>query len=199
VRTFIAIPVPEGVITGLVALQAELRRVVRAAELRWLKPEQMHLTLKFLGEVDPARKEELLAATGRACQGFAPFTLDAAQAGCFPHEQRPRVLWVGLGADLGMLQRLQESVEAATALFAEKQETRAFSPHLTLARIKSISPAEARALAARLRELESRRLGCWRVDCVRVMRSELESTGSRHSCLAEIALQASAEGQRAAG
>ncbi len=187
-RLFIAMPIPETVKQEALRWQEELRKVAPGPGIRWATPEQFHLTLKFLGEVDSARLETLVAATREACHGCVPFDLQAGQAGFFPNERNPRVLWAGLHCATGALQSLQERVETGLAEFAEKQEDRRFSPHLTLARIKQIAPAEARALAAKVRTLGEHALGQWKAECVRVMRSELHPSGSRHTCLAEIGL-----------
>ena len=187
-RLFVAIPIPETVKREALRWQEELRAIAPGDGIRWAGSEQFHLTLKFLGEVQPARLEALVAATRAACAGFGPFPLRAAQAGFFPNERNPRVLWAGLHCASAALQTLQESVEAHLAEFAEKQEDRRFSPHLTLARIKQIPLAAAHRLAVRVRGMAERTLGEWQADCVRVMRSELHPSGSRHTCAAEIRL-----------
>jgi len=187
-RVFIAMPVPEPVKAALLELQSELSALVSGPGLRWVKPEQFHLTLSFLGEVDPSRCEDLLAAARAGCRGYAPFKVKAAQAGFFPNEHRPRVLWAGLHTPGQELAALQRSVASATGLFAERPEEHPFSPHLTLARIKSIRPSEARALAESLHGMSNRLLGEWTADAVEVMRSELHPSGSRYTCLARLLL-----------
>jgi RNA 2',3'-cyclic 3'-phosphodiesterase len=187
-RLFIAIPIPEEVKREARRWQEELRLVAPDKGIRWATPEQFHLTLKFLGEVDPARVEALTAATRAACQGVGPFNLRAGGAGFFPNERNPRVLWAGLQCESGALQSLQTAMEAGVGEFAEKPEDRRFSPHLTLARIKQIPAPQTRALAAKVSGLSSRPLGEWRADCVRLMQSELHPTGSRHACVAEFVL-----------
>jgi RNA 2',3'-cyclic 3'-phosphodiesterase len=187
-RAFVAMPVPDSVKREVVRAQNGFCSLLPRAEIRWVRPDQMHLTLRFLGEVDPARLDPLVAVTRTSCRNFSPFSLEVAQAGLFPHERRPRVLWVGLRGQTGPLQQLQAALEAALADFAEKQEDRSFSPHLTLARIKSLRPNEVRALAARVQELQSLCLGGWQADRVEVMGSELRPEGSRYTCLASIQL-----------
>jgi RNA 2',3'-cyclic 3'-phosphodiesterase len=187
-RLFIAMPIPEPVKAELLKLQGELRAAGPREGVRWAKAEQFHLTLKFLGEVEAGRLEALLAATRLACEGRAAVVLRAAQAGFFPNERRPRVLWTGLHCPTDGLQVLQRAVEAATSEFAEKQENRPFSAHLTLARFKDLSPAETRPLAARVAGMSGRVLGEWTADKVEVMRSELHPEGSQHTCLEAISL-----------
>ncbi len=187
-RLFVALPIPDPVKQQALRWQEELRDATADASIRWATADQFHLTLKFLGEVVPARLEALLAAARAACQGVKPFDLHAGRAGFFPNDRNPRVLWAGLHCESGALQGLQAALESRLAEFAEKQENRPFSPHLTLARLKQVPPAQARLLAARVKALSDRRLGEWRADCVRVMQSELHPAGSRHTCLEEIGL-----------
>ncbi len=187
-RLFVALPIPEPVKQAALRWQEELRQIAPGTGIRWATADQLHLTLKFLGEVEAVRVEPLLAATRAACQGHGPFNLEAGRAGFFPNERNPRVLWAGLRCESGALQSLQGSVEARLAEFAEKQEDRPFSPHLTLARIKRVSPTETRALTGKVGSLRDRSLGEWRANYVRVMQSELHPAGSRHTCLAEVEL-----------
>ncbi len=187
-RTFIALPVPEAVKIRLVGLQQEWRPVAPGGGIRWVRPEQMHLTLSFLGEVDAGRQGDLIQAVRSACQGFCSFPLEAYGTGFFPDSRRPRVLWVGLRGETDQLGRLEQSVAKTVASFAEKEENRAFSPHLTLARIKSLSAAETRRLAAEVADRSACGLGGWRADRVEIICSELRPEGSRYTCLGSIGL-----------
>jgi RNA 2',3'-cyclic 3'-phosphodiesterase len=164
-------------------------RAETGGEIRWVKPAQMHLTLAFLGEVDPARQSDLSQALQRASQGITPFPLEAASLGFFPEPLRPRVLWAGLRGDCETLVRLQTHVATATAPFAEHQEDRPFSPHLTLARIKRLSPSATRRLAARVAELADCNLGSWTANHLELIHSELHREGSRYTCLAQVTLR----------
>jgi RNA 2',3'-cyclic 3'-phosphodiesterase len=188
-RLFIAMPIPELVKAAAGKLQNELRAAVSDENIRWVNTEQLHLTLQFLGEVEPSRLSTLIAAAHQACQGFPPLQLRASQAGVFPHEKKPRVLWVGLHCASDALNRLQEAVENATREFTEKPEDRPFHAHLTLARIKFLRPDAARALIERIHGMSTRVLGSWTADEVEVMQSELHPEGSRHACLEAIELK----------
>jgi RNA 2',3'-cyclic 3'-phosphodiesterase len=187
-RLFIALPIPEPVQAELRRFQCDLKRAVTGEGVKWVKPEQMHLTLKFLGKVESGRVEALIAATREACAGAVAFPLRADGADFFPDERRPRVLWAGLEDETGTLPSLQRAVEGALVTFAEKAEDRPFSPHLTLARIKSLRPDESRLLAEQVRRGGHRSFGEWTAAKVEVMQSELHPEGSRHTCLAEIVL-----------
>lgn len=188
VRLFIALPVPAVVKQALRELQQQLRRIAPGDGVRWLGAEQFHLTLKFLGSVTGNHLETVIAATREAAGGGGSILLRAEGLGFFPHARSPRVIWVGFGGDTLELRKLQSRIESRVGEFAERKEDREFSAHLTLARVKCISPAESRALAEFARGMTGRVLGEWRSNVVQVMQSELQPQGSRYSCLAEIPL-----------
>jgi 2'-5' RNA ligase len=134
VRTFIAIELPEEVRDYLDRCQERLKAA--GANVKWTRPEQIHLTLAFLGNV-PADELDLLAeAVREAVAGFGPLALRAGGTGQFPPGGRPRVVWVGVRTEAGDLAGLQQAVARAAAPFAEKQEHRAYHPHLTLGRVR---------------------------------------------------------------
>ncbi len=107
--------------------------------------------------------------------------------GVFPTEARPRVLWVGLRGELDALRRLHAQIARETAAWGEREE-REFHPHLTLGRVKSVRPAEVRAIAPALERVNAGDLGSWRVERVDLMRSQLSQTGATHTCLAGVPL-----------
>jgi RNA 2',3'-cyclic 3'-phosphodiesterase len=187
-RLFIAMAVPEPIRAGVREWQQRLRRLVSGPALRWANPDQMHLTLAFLGEVDEPRLPHLNATVEAACSSSAPFLISVRGAGFFPNEHRPRVVWVGVCSPHGELERLQRSVRGAMKDYAEKREGRAFRPHLTLARASCLSSAEAGVIGGAVRAAQSACWGEWTADAVLVMRSELLPQGSRHTCLARIPL-----------
>jgi RNA 2',3'-cyclic 3'-phosphodiesterase len=187
-RLFIAIPIPEPVRAEMIKLQDELRAAAPGPGIRWVKAGQFHLTLKFLGEVEAGRAEALEAAIRAACAGCSAFKMWAGQAGYFPNEHRPRVLWIGLHCENGQLDSLQRAIEAATLDFAEEREKGRFAAHLTLARIKFLRPTEARALAEKVQLASSRRLGEWTAHAVELIQSELHPEGSRYTSLARVPL-----------
>jgi len=132
-RTFIAIPLPAESRVVLEKAQSGLRAI--GAAVRWGAVSSIHLTLKFLGEIDPALvtglNERLAGATG-----CPPFDLEFEGLGGFPDLRNPRVIWCGLGGDTEALCRLQASVEEACAAMGFEAEARRFHPHLTLGRVQ---------------------------------------------------------------
>lgn len=139
-RAFIAIPLPEFVREQLDEEQRVLRRAAcdESQGVTWARPEGIHLTLKFLGEIAPAQVGQIRGALG-PLSAFAPFSLEIKGLGCFPTCARPRVLWAGVAAPPG-LYGLAAGVESALAPLGFSPEDRRFSPHLTLARLKINSP-----------------------------------------------------------
>ena len=149
VRTFVAVDLPEDVGRALGEAARSLREA-RIEGLRPVRPEGVHLTLKFLGDVPGSRLAEVAAAVSAAVAGHRPFDVSTGGFGAFPDRRRPVVLWVGIGGDVGPLLRLQEDVDAALGALGFPADTRPYHPHLTLARLgrDMSSPARRAALDA---------------------------------------------------
>ena len=187
IRTFIAVNLPADVLARIGQVQAELKLAARSGAVRWAAPGQIHLTLKFLGDITSASLPELEAALHRACAGIGPFELRAEGLGGFPDLQRPRVLWAGIAGGLNSLHALQKNVLRETEAWGEPEE-RAFHAHLTLGRVKDYSPRGLRELIAKIGSMPVPQLGCWQVTELHLMRSELSPDGSHYTCLAAIPL-----------
>jgi 2'-5' RNA ligase len=134
-RLFVAVELPTSVRRALGELVRDLARC--GADVKWVEEENFHITLKFLGEVDPARLPEVQAALVRATRGAKPFSFEAAGTGAFPSPARPRVLWVGVGRGAEELGSLAARVDGELARVGFAPEARAFSPHLTIGRVRS--------------------------------------------------------------
>ena len=131
VRLFVAVAIPDAVKERLAAFQETLRAT--DAHVNWTRADGIHITLKFLGEVESDRVPEIgCVAIGHAVNGFSPFTLQAAGTGMFPNASKPRVAWVGLGGETKKLVHLQRRVEAEFEAIGFPHEKRAFTPHVTL-------------------------------------------------------------------
>jgi 2'-5' RNA ligase len=138
IRTFIALEPPPWVREALAQTIGQLRGAIPSG-VRWLDPTGIHLTLKFLGNVDPHRVDGLLKAMADSARGSPTFQLRLAGLGAFPNQRQPRVLWVGLAGDLQSLQGLHEKVEEEVQKLAPtspSRESRPFHPHLTLGRVR---------------------------------------------------------------
>jgi 2'-5' RNA ligase len=188
IRAFIALPIPEAVKDEIERVQVELRNVLPQKSVRWTKRDQLHLTLKFLGNVEPSRLRELTESLREACAGFPALKLRAERIGCFPSLRFPRVVWIWVHDDTEQLRGLQQRVESAIEKFAEGKEEKAFTGHVTIARINAIKRPKAEALAKTAHALTSRHFGDWTANEVRLMRSELAQSGAVHSALAAFPL-----------
>ncbi len=134
IRSFIAFELPAGVISLLDYVQQELKSLRLKA--RWVRPRNIHLTLKFLGNIKPADIEDIGVAMADAVRDCAPFTLTVGGIGFFPGIKRPRVIWVGLGGAKPTLLNLQRNLEDRLATVGFPKEKRSFKAHLTLGRIR---------------------------------------------------------------
>jgi 2'-5' RNA ligase len=139
VRTFIAIELPAEVREDLGALVERLR--ASGARLTWVRPEAMHLTLRFLGDVEPEPLERLREILAEAYAAQSRFELSVRGLGAFPNIRRPSVLWAGVASSDDALARVQQAAERAAQAIGLPPETKAFHPHLTLARVKVASEA----------------------------------------------------------
>ena len=147
-RTFVAIELPGDLTNALSELRSQMPPQ-EAGAVRWIRPEGIHLTLSFLGDVDadliPAISERLSDAAGKS----GPFTLDLAGVGAFPSLRRPRVFWVGLSGETDRLRSLHSRVQGALSHVGFAPERRRFDPHLTVGRIRRDSrPEDARPAGA---------------------------------------------------
>jgi 2'-5' RNA ligase len=179
-RLFFAVQVPEAVKDELQQIQARLQRAALPGA-RWTPREQLHLTLRFLGNVEARRLDDLLVASRAVCRGFLPLELRATQIGFFPPERPPRVVWAGVKGDDAQLGALQHQLQHATLSFTSEAPEPRFVAHITLARLKTVSPGASRELHASARRLSIRQFGAWTATGVALMRSELEAQGAHHS------------------
>ena len=181
VRVFVALAIPAEVRAALGDAQARLKPA--GADVKWVRPEAIHATLRFIGDTNEERVPVLGEAIAAAAAGVAPFALEARGAGFFPEESRPRVVWIGLGGDLPALLRLQARVEAEVVRVGYPAEGRPFSAHLTLGRVRSGKRVKELVLAAQ--EFSGWVLGAFPVDRVILYRSELRPQGAIYTRLIE--------------
>lgn len=188
-RLFIAITVPDPVKDEIEKAQAELRRALPDAAVRWSKRAQFHLTLRFLGDVEAQRVAALTESLRRACRGFPALRLRAEGVDFFPDQRRPRVVWAGVQDAEGILPKLQGAIESAIADFTLQKAEGKFTGHLTLGRCAGIRPAQAESLSRLALEMGQRRFGEWTADKVELIRSESLPGGARHTTLATAPLE----------
>lgn len=179
-RTFCAVELPDGLRSRVAERARRLRAEFSEARASWERPEKLHITLKFLGDIEPARVEDLSLAAARAVASVEPFDLTIEEPGAFPPHGQPRVLWLGIVDASGRLAFMHNALEAECAALNFPRESRPFKPHLTLARIRSPQGARELATAHRAIPFEPQR---FKVSELIVMRSELSPGGSRYTPL----------------
>jgi len=185
-RLFVAIPMPETVRDEIARVQQGLQQRAPPNAVRWTKPEQFHLTLRFLGDVPVERVAALREAVNAACSGSQPLRLCAQGVGFFPNARSPRVLWVGVNDGEGRLANLQKGIEAAVRLFAEGPGAENFAGHVTIGRVKFLKRQELKALAAHAWAVKDRLFGEWTANEVELIRSDLSPAGACHTLLATV-------------
>lgn len=185
-RTFIALELGDDLRTALADLQAQLKRRVAPQAVRWVRPDGIHLTLKFLGDTPPDDVPLIQAALADAASQAAPFVVRAEGLGCFPNPRRPRVVWVGVSEPTGALQALRDGVEAHVAPLGYPTERRRFSPHLTLGRVhRRASTSEAAEVGQVVRTASVGLVGQLQATHVRFIKSDLRPTGAVYTTLFE--------------
>jgi 2'-5' RNA ligase len=187
-RLFIALPLPAHVKDAIGRAQEELRAALPLPGVRWTTRDHLHVTLRFLGNVDLQLVGELTGTVERSCARFGALQLSARGLGMFPNPRRPRVLWAGVADRHERLAALQRAVEAASAAFTSEKPEPVFTGHATLGRCKPLGRKETAALVTLAAEMAHRRFGEWQADAVQIVRSELGPDGSRHTVLAAVSL-----------
>jgi len=182
IRSFIAIEVPQEVKSRMEEVQRELRQT--EADIKWVRPDAIHLTLKFLGSIRREDVERISQAVGPVIGHWKPFEVCILGMGCFPNLRNPRVVWVGVDRGKQSLTSLQHEVEKRMAELSFPPEDRPFSPHLTLGRVRSL-----RGKANLSQAVESRKgveVGIFQAREVILFRSELKPSGAVYTKLKEF-------------
>ena len=183
-RAFIALNISEEARDALARVTERLQQR-EVSGVRWARPESIHLTLKFLGDVDTSKVDQLLGAMERAARGTAPFTLGLSGLGAFPSQSSPRVIWIGLKGEIDVLRRLQLAVDEE--MFSSEgfpKEDRRFSPHLTLGRIREkVSPEDRRRTRVAMAGICQDTEVWWEAKEVHLVRSTLTPSGAMYDVL----------------
>ena len=200
IRAFLAVELSQELRAGLTTVQQELKRKIetrmtRNTRISWVQPTSIHLTIKFLGDLDEQALDALLVAVEHAIGNQPAVNVPLDRLGAFPRPQSPRVLWVGppenweQGRDAKGIGEIHGAIEAACEGLGFLRETRPFSLHLTLARIRM--GERHVGLALKQSGVLGRPIsaGSLAVESVALMRSELKPTGSVHTKLWEVRLQ----------
>lgn len=180
IRAFIALDIPVGIQQRIAQETAPLARAAEGT-VRWVAPENIHLTIKFLGDVSPNQLELLTHTLSTEAAALPAFNMEIGGLGCFPNPRRPRVIWVGIQAPAS-LQHLVHSVEHATGKIGYPPEEKTFSPHLTIGRVKPHAE-NIPALRTLLEKMNVPSLGTASVSALHLFRSELKPGGAVYSLL----------------
>jgi 2''-5'' RNA ligase len=189
-RAFIAVELPLEIRQTVCAATSTLRNEIGAL-VRWVPIENMHLTLKFLGDVSPSNVELLSQMLRAEMELFNCFDLRLNGLGSFPNLKRPRVLYIGIQAPAA-LEALQRGIESASSRLGYGSEERGFSPHLTIGRVKqNVTATEQQAIRHALENTKIDSLGTARVNSVELFKSDLKPTGSVYTRLYSASLRKS--------
>ncbi|MGH8059901.1 MAG: RNA 2',3'-cyclic phosphodiesterase, partial [Candidatus Entotheonellia bacterium] len=168
----------------LSAVQQEFRQL--SVQASWVRESGFHLTLKFLGEVEPPRIERIVSCMVETSRMWAPFSVTVAGVGLFPQNPQPRILWAGIQDVSQHLGQLQQTMDFQLACIGFPRENRLFRPHLTLARLKRIDRwEEFKACVARHADDTLGRMDVGRLE---LLESQLHSTGAHYSTLSAVPL-----------
>ena len=184
-RLFVAVTPDEAVRAAAAAIQGELRSRT-SLDARWVASERLHLTLAFLGSVDPSVLPDLRHALADALASVDGFTMRLGAPGAFPSARRPRILWLGVGQGAERLSALADVIRGALRPFSVAADDRPFRPHLTLARIRT--PRTDRSLAASLASRFEGADASWEVRSVTLFESVLGPDAAHHRPEAVLAL-----------
>ena len=184
IRTFIAINIPDHVREAIREFQKKLKE--HRADVKWVRPESIHITLKFLGDVEIGRIDKIAHAVQDAVKDTEPFAVSVSGVGMFPNERRPRVLWVGVKEGAEILSDLAGKIDHALSTMGFEKEKRKYSAHLTLGRVRSPGYIEKTVKDMRSMGFESEP---FTVGSIEVMKSQLLKTGALYTALHHIKLK----------
>lgn len=188
IRVFIAVDLPPAIQESVEKQTALLRRTLGDDLIRWVPAQNMHLTLKFIGNIAASHLDFLKQMLTQSVNSQRQFDLQVGGIGSFPNLKRPRVLWVGIHAPAD-LTSLQKNVEAGAVRLGYEKEERAFSPHLTLGRVRqNVSAADLQRIRSALENTQIGRIGTATIEAVHLYKSDLHADGSIYTKLLSVPL-----------
>jgi 2'-5' RNA ligase len=191
IRSFVALPLSEEMHDHLWRVEQKLKREISGRAVRWVSPSKIHLTLFFLGDILPEQLPEIKEALAVVAHNVPPFTATVKGLGVFPHPGRPRVLWVGMEDPKDQLTLLHSAVNEALASVGFTPETRPFTPHLTVGRVRRrVSRADSRRIGEVMTSAQIGTLGKQPVEKLILFRSDLKPSGAEYTALAAFPLVA---------
>jgi len=183
-RTFVAIEIPEPLKLNLDRSVEEIRSGLKDGLIRWVRLESIHLTLKFLGEIEQEQARAIHEILDQVAGRFSRFSLEIAGLGCFPNWTRPRIVWVGFKPAGGELLRLQSELEGRFEKIGFERDQRGYHPHLTLGRVhKGLSGSDVKQISRWAQEAQIGTVGRFEADAISLIRSVLHPDGATYSNL----------------
>jgi 2'-5' RNA ligase len=188
-RSFIAIETPVEIQNAIAQTAAPLKNLLPKSLVRWVPPQNAHLTLKFLGDISPANLERLAEVLKAEAASHDVFSISIGGLGAFPNQRRARVIWMGLEAPPA-LAALQHGVEAAAAKLGYPLEERPFSPHLTIGRVaQTASVSDLQLIRSALESTKVGILGTIRVQAIHIFKSLLQPGGPVYTVLYTLSMK----------
>ena len=184
IRSFLAIELSETIRRKIEEVQKELK--LFHADVRWVNPQNIHLTLKFFGNIDESRIDPIIESLEGLLRATFPFPLSIYGMGAFPHFKNPRVIWMGLKEGREILEGLQKGVDGELKKIGFEQEEREFHPHLTIGRARSSRGRDE--LVERMEKYREEEFGHLRVERVVLFQSDLKPSGPVYTSLRELEL-----------
>jgi len=189
IRSFIAIELPQELKLALARLRDKLKSGSRAP-VKWVDPDSIHLTLKFLGNIDSDITGKITSALEEAVRGTSPFSVELSGLGVFPNIRRVQVVWVGLAGEVAKLGQLQQRIETGLIPLGFAAESRSFTPHLTLGRVRDYAAPDERQDLGQLVTGTGFEAKCKvNVDAVHLIKSQLTREGPIYSKISTVALK----------
>jgi 2'-5' RNA ligase len=193
IRCFLAFELPPGIQTIVAGVLEQARKAL--PDLRWVRLQNMHLTVVFLGNIQEEDLEPLGQLVEGVCQGYGPFDVCLSGMGVFPNQRNPRVFWLGLEGDIERMALFRNALQKTVKAFGVKQEKRPYKPHLTLARFGKVGKGNSRVAEciSKYRDLGS---PTYPLGELILFRSELKPTGAVYTALKSWPLRTGQSGGR---
>lgn len=184
VRAFIAIALPPEICLALSDCISHFKQ--QHGDIKWVRTEGLHITLKFLGDIQPDQVEEIASVLSRISSAFSAFELSIEGAGAFPNLQRPRIVWAGIREGSNELVRLAEEIDRGMHDLGFQCEERPFKPHITLGRVRS--PQRLRETMEAVKN-QTGVFGTFRAESIILMQSDLKPTGAEYTPLHQFQIR----------
>ena len=184
IRAFLAIELPASIKQEIQSFQNVLRENTHG--ISWVKSSNLHITLKFLGDIDSGQQQAISAILPDICLKSAPFSIRIEKTGFFPNANRPRILWVGCSDSEHQLEHIFTSIDRALTDIGFTHENRPFSPHLTIGRVKQ--PHSMGTIVTKMQKSTDFSAGQFQASAVKLIKSQLHPGGARYTPLAVFQL-----------